>query len=179
MKKILTVVTIFLGLTLAPKPALALTEAGGSAVLRTRSSENQIDPRVEKLENYLKQHHSPLADYSQVFVTEADRYQIEWKLVPAITGLESSFGKRIPYNSYNAYGWANGNYYFDSWEQSIKHVTRVLKEKYYDRGLDTVSKIAPVYAPPSDTWTSKVNFFMNKIDSFSNTGSLEQLSLTI
>lgn len=138
------------------------------------------DSRAEKLENFLKNYRSPLVDYAAFFVEEADKYQIDWRLVPAITGVESTFGKQIPYNSYNAYGWANGAYRFKSWEDSIAHVTKTLREKYFDRGLDTPYKIGPVYAPPSKTWAGKVVYFMEKISARSGqANSPDSLELTI
>ena len=100
-------------------------------------------------------------------------------MVPAITGVESTFGKQIPTNSYNAYGWANGAYLFESWEQSIDHVSQVLKEKYVERGLDTPYKMGPVYAPPSKTWASKVVYFMNQIECFDELNCLADLNFTI
>lgn len=154
-------------LLISSQPAQAQPTAGGSALLKNEVlGISQPDARVEQLEEFLESYHSPLADYAPVFVEAADQYQIDWRLVPAITGVESTFAKRIPSNSYNAYGWANGAYSFESWEQSIDQVTRVLKEKYYDRGLDTPVKIGPVYAPPSQTWAGKVNFFIKKLDHF-------------
>jgi hypothetical protein len=84
--------------------------------------------------------------------------------VPAITGVESTFGKHIPYKSYNAYGWANGERKFDSWEDSIGHVSMSLRTKYLDKGAGTINKIAKRYAPPSITWAGKVKNIMGKID---------------
>jgi len=141
-----------------------LVMAGSSGVLK--SANIQPDERVEKLQAFLAKNDSPLASYAQDFVSMADKYQIDWKLVPAISGVESTFGKQIPYNSYNAYGWANGNYAFKSWQESIAIVSQTLREKYYNRGLDTPAKISHVYAPPSKTWGGKVNFFMQKIEDF-------------
>ena len=169
MKKILFILVLaaLVAASLISQPVQAqekLTMAGYSGVLK--SADIQVDSRVLKLEGFLAKYDSPLVPYAQDFITLADQYQIDWKLVPAITGVESTFGKQIPYNSYNAYGWANGNYAFKSWEDSIAIVTRALKEKYYNRGLDNPYKIGPVYAPPSQTWAGKVNFFMEKIEEF-------------
>jgi len=125
--------------------------------------EIKSDPREIILRNYLKNKNSPLADYTDDFIQAADEYNIDWRLIPAITGLESSFGKRIPINSHNAYGWANGTYYFDSWEKSIYTVAKTLREKYIDRGVISINQIGRVYAPPSSTWSSKVKYFMKDI----------------
>lgn len=125
------------------------------------------DYRVIKLRKYLESHNSPLSPYASEIVFWADYYQLDWRLVPAISGVESTFGKRIPRNSYNAYGWANGNYSFESWSQSVEVVSETLRTKYKDDGLVTLRQISRRYAPPSSTWTWKVNYFMNDIDTAS------------
>ncbi|MBI4153395.1 glucosaminidase domain-containing protein, partial [Candidatus Woesebacteria bacterium] len=145
--------------------------ADGSAQLR--KSQPKTDYRVGILKAYLSKHNSPLAPYAGYLVAIADKYNIDWRLVVAISGVESTFGKRIPYNSYNAYGWANGAYNFKSWEDSIELVTKTLREKYIDRGAPSIAKIARRYAPPSSTWAGKVKFFMKKIEPLPLTFTLE------
>lgn len=131
------------------------------------SIKKEKDTRVGQLQAYLASHYSPLTEMAEVFIQKADEYELpDWRLVPAISGVESTFGKHIPNNSYNAWGWANGAYAFTSWEDAIDIVTKALKQKYVDRGLDTPEKMSPVYAPPSKTWAGKVRFFMEKIDQF-------------
>ena len=177
-KKILSILIAFLAIFFLSQPALAQEKiAGGSAVLEKTIP--QADKRLTKLEKFLESYGSPLAEYAEVFIETADKYGLDWKLVPAITGVESTFGKQIPANSYNAYGWANGAFYFESWEQSIDIVSKALKEKYVDRGLDTPYKMGPVYAPPSKTWAYKVIYFMNKLDCFGELECFEALDFTI
>ena len=136
------------------------------------------DLRVEKLRRFLDFYNSPLANYAWNFVNAADKYSLDWKIIPAITGVESTFGKAIPTGSYNAYGWANGAYWFTSWEDSIEIVAKTLRVNYLDKGADTVEKIAPIYAPPSNTWAAKVRYFMEKIENFTPTNTLAlELSL--
>ena len=181
---ILIIFTAFWAFLLVPKTTQAadqLTMAGASGVLKNENdlgSDSQIK-KVRQLEAFLESYHSPLVPYAQVFIKTAEKYQIDWRLVPAITGVESTFGRQIPYHSYNAYGWANGKYSFSSWEESIERVTKTLKEKYIDRGLDNPYKIGPVYAPPSKTWAGKVDRFMKEIESFNDKNKITHLSLTI
>ena len=148
------------------KPALAdSTEAGISAVLKSKQINTvQFDYREYRLRKFLTKYNSPLTPYSKEFITTADYYGIDWRMVPAISGVESTFGKRIPQNSYNAYGWAGGNYRFESWPDSINIVNKTLREKYVNKGATSITKIARIYAPPSTTWGSKVQYFVNKID---------------
>lgn len=146
--------------------------AGASAQLKTEGS-GRDDYRIRILRTYLIKHNSPLAEHAEDFVAIADKYNIDWRLVAAISGVESTFGKRIPYHSYNAYGWANGAYTFKSWQDSIEIVSKTLREKYIDRGAPSISQIARRYAPPSSTWAGKVKFFMKKIEPFPVTFTLE------
>ncbi len=177
-KQIFAILIAFLAIFFFSKPVLAQEKvAGGSAVLETNLS--VPDRRVDKLKAFLESYDSPMADSAEAFVEIADKYGLDWKLVPAIAGVESTFGKNIPGGSYNAYGWANGAYAFESWEESIEVVSKALKEKYVDKGLDTPFKMGPVYAPPSKTWAYKVTYFMNKLECFGELECLEALDFTI
>ena len=139
-------------------------EAGSSAVLKAHSySEPVFDYREYTLRKFFSKFNSPLTPYSLTFIRTADYYGIDWRMVPAISGVESTFGKAIPVGSFNAYGWAGGNYYFESWTDSIKIVTKTLREEYVNRGATSVSKIARIYSPPSSTWGGHVNYFIGKI----------------
>ncbi len=152
MRKILTITLTLL--------IIALIKAGEVALAK----EEKIIQKKLILISYLRNKKSPLEEYTEKLILSAENNNIDWRLIPAITGVESSFGKRIPYNSYNAYGWANGEYKFDSWEESIEIVSQTLNKKYVQKGATNIDKIARIYAPPSTTWADKVKFFINQID---------------
>lgn len=137
--------------------------AGASASLRV-VGKGEVDTRSLRLKRFLDDQKSPLAKFAEVFVKYADINGLDWRLVPAISGVESSFGKRIPYGSYNAYGWANGTYRFGSWESSIEVVSRTLNEKYFAKGATTIEDIGRKYAPSNKFWAGRVKYFMKKID---------------
>ena len=154
--------------------------AGASALPKERLVEKEEDQRISQLRAYLDSQDSILAEYAPFFIQMADKYGLgEFNLdflVPAITGLESSFAKRYPQGSYNAYGWNSGNWYWHSWEESIEYVTRALRTKYIDRGADTIYKIGPIYAQ-SPTWAQRVSYFVQAIESFNPL--TERLAFTI
>ena len=77
--------------------------AGSSAALLKLPVQKETDSRTRILREFLKQYNSPLVPFAQDFVSIADKYSLDWKLVAAISGVESTFGKQIPYESYN--GW--------------------------------------------------------------------------
>lgn len=172
---LIILLTIFL--VLFPAPALATETAGASGMLKLTKAPK--DQRVEKLRGFLESQTSPLAPFAEDFVQKADEYQIDWRLLPAISGIESTFGKRYLAGTYNAYGWGGGLIRFQSWPDSIDQVSRALREKYYDRGLDTPYKINPVYCPPNKTWGGKVAFIMKEIDQFEPGLSLTEIKLSL
>ena len=156
-----------------PTPALAQEPEAGAAAQLTFG---QIlrDPRIDQLRAYLASHNSPMAEESVHFVSEADRLGLDWKLVAAIAGTESTFGKRVPPRSYNAWGWgiptgAQSGIAFGSWKQGITKVSEGLKYRYVDRGATSIEQIGRIYAA-SPRWAGNVRFFLSKIETFTPTG---------
>lgn len=138
-----------------------------SSRIKLVMNRKEADLRAVKLRRFLEARNSPLAEYAEYIVRCADRYRIDWRLVPAITGIESSFAI-LNAAPYNAYGWAGGRMAFGSWEESIEIVTRSLRENYINRGADTVGKIAPIYCPPNYIkWTGAVTNYMRQIEATS------------
>lgn len=129
-----------------------------------RKNIDSKDIRVIKLSKFFESYNSPLAVYADKFVIYADKYNLDWRLVAAISGVESTFGKQIPYGSYNAYGWAGGNFRFASWENSIQIVSKSLKEDYIEKGAPSLTRIGRRYCPPNPAWIWKVKLFMGKIE---------------
>ena len=86
---------------LIPQPAYAQDKATISSSNYQLPNVKQagFDTRVKVLTSYLKQYDSPLVPYAADFVETADKYNLDWRLVAAISGVESTFGKQIPYNS--------------------------------------------------------------------------------
>jgi len=159
-------VLFFFGSVLLPKNKVVLAKTiDGSAQIRSKTADSEeiVDSRYLLLTSYLRSKNSPLVDYSWEFIKAADRYQIDWRLIPGIVGLESYFGRRMVPDTYNGYGWAGGYYSFSSWEESIDYVASKLRENYYNRGLVSPELIGPVYAPPNPNWGGLVLSIMNKI----------------
>jgi len=165
MKNLITILA-FSALFLFNTDSVAAQVSVAESSANLRANVSIADTRVDTLEKFLEKYNSPLAPYSEVFIETADKYELDWRLIPAITGVESTFGKRIPHDSFNAYGWANGEYRFTSWEESIEIVGKALRTKYEDKGAVSINQIARRYAPPSSTWAGKVKFFMRKIEAY-------------
>lgn len=156
--------------------------AGSSAVLVTTSNTASEDYRTKILRKYLEQFDSPLAPYAGDFVENADKYNLNWKLVAAISGLESTFGQQIPYGTYNGWGWGiygTNRIYFSSWEDGIATVSEGLRVKYMDTwGAKDVWQIGRLYAT-SPTWAQRVTYFMNQIEAFRLRNPADTLSISV
>lgn len=125
---------------------------------------NEDKLKAQKIELFFRvnRNNAPLADYAEKFVEVANKYGLDYRLLPAIATIESSGGKNN-FRSYNAWGW--GNKGFSSFEEGIEVVAKGLKTGYIDKGRDTVEEIAPVYCPPNyKNWARSVNQFMNEIE---------------
>ena len=145
------------------KPNLA---SGSSAQLLPSHSVKERDSRVVVLSEFLAAYNSPLANLASVFVENADKYNLDWRLVAAISGVESTFGREIPYNSFNGWGWGiygDNMILFSSWEEGIQTVSEALRTNYIDKwGAKDVFAIGRFYAA-SPTWAQRVSYFMKKI----------------
>ena len=182
MKNLTTIVLSIIVFAFAAQPVMAdvLLVADSSAL--PNISVKKEDTRVTHLKNYLESHNSPLSDSAGHFVSEADRLGLDWKLVAAIAGVESTFGKRIPANSYNGWGWAvftgtSDGKHFKDWNDGITQVSEGLRYRYIDRGANSIEQIGRIYAA-SPVWSTKVRFFLQKIETF-EPSRVEHLAVTI
>jgi cell wall-associated NlpC family hydrolase len=104
------------------------------------------NPGVD-LASYLRGKGSPFADHVPALVDAANRYRVDPRLIVAISGGETSFGKagRGP-AVHNAWGIGPGRSY-GSWEESFDAVAKLLRTGYLDKGLTSIQKIQQKWAP--------------------------------
>lgn len=127
------------------------------------------DGRAANLQRFLRSINSPLFEYTDVIVEEADKHGYDYRVLVAIAMQESTGCKRIPENSYNCWGW--GIYgdtvtRFSSYEEGIRTVSSGIKRNYIDKGLITTEDIMRKYTPGSNgSWAWAVRHFFNRIES--------------
>ena len=162
----------------------AVSEAGTAATLAFhKATDVTFDTRASRLRMFLQSYDSPLAGEAETFVAEADKYNLDWKLVAAIAGVESTFGKQIPTGSYNGWGWgvftgATDGIHFNGWADGIAQVSEGLRKNYINRGAQNVYDIGWIYAANGDSWGSHVRYFIDKLESFTPT-EVAQLPVSI
>lgn len=129
-----------------------------------------MDERANILSQYLRSKGSPLVQHVPYFISAADRHGLDWRLLPAISGIETSFGKAGtgaagPFGYGSAKNWG-------STERAIDVAARGLADpKGYYRNARTIDQIAPIWAPPGASndaggnagWPSAVRQFFREL----------------
>ena len=169
---------------LIPQHAYAQEKASASSasIQIPETIQKGSDLRVKILAEFLKEQDSPLTSSAQDFVSYADKYNLDWRLVAAISGVESTFGKEIPPYSYNGWGWGvygDNVIRFNSWEDGIKTVSQGLRERYMNEwGGKDIYQIGAMYAS-SPAWAGHVELYLNRIDDFALRNPQDSLSLSL
>jgi len=96
------------------------------------------DPRLPLLEKFFESADAPAKEFSHVFLSEADHYELDWRLLPSISFVESTGGKAARNN--NMFGWDCGRAEFTSMTDGIRTVARHLgrAERYRDKDVDEI-----------------------------------------
>ncbi len=174
-KLLLISLLLILPFVLASKAYAADNSMGQNVQMSIQAG--QLDNRAIILHDYFAKYNSPLQDQAQNFIDAADKYNVDWKLVPAIAGAESTFGKQIP-GGFNGWGWGvygDQALYFKSWKDGIYTVTQGIREKYLNKGLTTPFEMNHVYAA-SPYWGGHVAYFVNDIQTFAKAYPTEQIA---
>ncbi|QQG43898.1 MAG: hypothetical protein HYW86_03440 [Candidatus Roizmanbacteria bacterium] len=119
------------------------------------------DSRAKNLKHFFRKYNSVLYEYADYIVKVSDKYEFDYRLLPAIAMQESNLCKYTPENSHNCWGW--GIYgdlttKFESYEKAIDAVALGIRTHYIDKGLLTASAIMQKYTPSSNgSWARGVN----------------------
>jgi len=126
--------------------------------------------KAEAIDAYFKEHDMPLFGMGMKMVEEAEKNNLDWRLLPAIAIRESTGGKfDCKKVSYNAFGWGSCKISFDSNEEAIETVARNLggnnpnTERHYAN--KNLKEILRAYNPPSivPKYAEQVISIMNAI----------------
>ncbi|MDX2151395.1 MAG: hypothetical protein SFV54_11730 [Bryobacteraceae bacterium] len=96
------------------------------------------DPRLHRIRTFFSQRNAPAQKYAAEFVRAADRHNLDWRLLPSISFLESGGGKAFKNN--NIFGWQNCERRFRSISHGIHTVAERLANSslYRDKDLDSM-----------------------------------------
>lgn len=135
-----------------------------------RQEQKAQKTKAEFINAYFAARKMPLSGLGMKMVLEAEKNNIDWRLLPAIAVRESTGGKnacdRVKNNSF---GWGSCKIGFDSNEHAIEIVAKNLggnnpkTAKHYDQ--KTIKQILRAYNPPSvvPRYAEQVMSIMNDI----------------
>ena len=110
--------------------------------------------KAEAIDAYFAEHDMPLEGNGMKMVVEADKNDLDWRLLPAITVRESTGGKNDCNKAkHNAFGWGSCKIGFKSDAEAIEVVAQNLggnnpkTAQHYDE--KTTKQILRAYNPPS------------------------------
>jgi hypothetical protein len=119
------------------------------------------DPRLALLRNFFRDYDCPAVVYSEEFLKAADAHNLDWRLLPSITLIETGGGREARSN--NLFGWDCGRAVFSSAPDAIHHVafnlarSRLYRNKSLDRKLRTYNTDA--------TYGARVKSVMRRLGS--------------
>lgn len=122
------------------------------------------DMRTVRLRSFFNRLRCPVAYLAQDFIDAADDNQLDWRLLPSISVVESGGGKAARNN--NIFGWNNGNQLFPTLRAGINQVAFKLGKSALYRDKDSAAKLH-VYNP-DESYAQTVIDVMNRISPVAN-----------
>lgn len=124
--------------------------------------------KADAIDAYFEARSMPLEGTGMTFVLIAEKYGLDWRLLPAIGVRESSGGKAAC--GYNAFGWGSCKLHnFHSYEEAIEAVGKNLgganpKTARYYAGTDSAKKLHYYNGTVEPTYPDEVLAIMDKFE---------------
>jgi hypothetical protein len=145
---------------------LSLPVHGSLCAEQKPAADYREDPRYDRLKKFFARFECPVRYQIGEFLEAADNNDLDWRLLPSLSLVESGGGKAAPHN--NLFGWNSGKAQFASFAASIHHVAYQLahspiyrkkslkgllatynpRESYGGKVMAVMTQIAPARALP-------------------------------
>lgn len=143
--------------------ALALTTAGAAGIAQAPilSMAQSLDPRISRLERFFRHYNCPQPYHVADYLRASDGYQLDYRLLPAISIRESQCGV-TEQRANNHWGYHPSRQSFSTVESGIYYVAHQLAEGYYYRGKTLQQKLF-VYNP-RPKYPAEIQSIMRQIE---------------
>ncbi len=131
-----------------------------------------LSKKAEIIDNYYKTRNMPLYGYGRKMVEEAEKNDLDWRLIPAISVIETTGGRHLcknPKAGNNPFGWGSCRIGFKSFDEAIEKIALNLggnnpKTAHHYEGKTTL-EIINKYNPPSivPDYSKKIFKVMNTL----------------
>ena len=137
------------------------------SLLEPEIQERVRDMRIDVLKAFFTRYESPLAKYAAEIVDNADKYGLDYRLLPAIAMQESTLCLKAPKDSNNCWGfgiYGKNKTAFPSYSEAIIAISKTIANDYHARGLVEPIQIMSKYTPSNDgEWAANVSYVMDRI----------------
>lgn len=153
--------------TFAPIVSLNVTRKVFAQATEVISAPKAVDTRADRINAYFGTWDLPLASHGEFMVEMADKYNLDWRLIPAIAMRESTGGKFACYN--NPFGWGSCKIKFDNFEEAIETLARNLagenpRTEMYYKDKTTEEKLHFYNGTVIKTYVREVVKIMDRIE---------------
>lgn len=97
------------------------------------------DPRLIRIRQYFIERDCPAHQYAEDFLLAADRHNLDWRLLPSLSMIESTGGKEARNN--NMFGWDNCDVRFNTHQEGIYKVASRLAQSPFYKGKSLDRKL--------------------------------------
>jgi len=118
------------------------------------------DQRLARLETFFQSFGCPAPHYATEYLGAADTYAIDYRLLPAISVLESTCGVHERLN--NRWGWASARKGFSSFRAGLEYIAHQLANGRYYKNKTLEEKVH-MYNPRPQ-YAQQLEKLMSKID---------------
>lgn len=129
------------------------------------------DNRKEVVINFLNRYNSPAKDKAEAILNIADRSNVDYKIIIAIAGTESSLWKNLNFK-WNAWGWGvwagkqHGDWKWDTFEQGLESFTgEFARSKYNGMDIEAISRAG---YNNSEHWRATTRYFYSELERLEN-----------
>jgi hypothetical protein len=163
----LAITTPMLGVTSIPSPTVVLSQNTIESQVITTPMDKIRKERADSIDKFFASRNAPLEGYGMKFVEEAEDNDIDWRLLAAISVIESNGGKQACKKADNSVlGYGSCKMSFKSIDESIELVSMKISgntSKYYHDQM-TTSQILKKYNSVIPSYVQKVTKVMKMID---------------
>ena len=149
------------------RPLLVVVLAACPLMAQVPLEWDATSPDAAQIDAYLQQKNSAMAGIGAALDSLARKYNLDPRLIVAISGAETTFGKHICAEN-NAWNWFHRGSCppstFVSYEEGLQHVTKFMRRSYLNKGYTTVPLIREKYCTSGcDNWVPLVTRFQQEM----------------
>lgn len=163
--------SLSLGAFTASVDQFVATQSDDQALsVQDKAIQLEREDHAAKIDAYFAAGDMPLEGYGMKMVLEAEKHDLDWRLIPAIAVRESTGGLHACKKAaFSAFGWGSCKISFKSYDHAIEVIATNLggdnpkTARFYDN--KSVKDILETYNPPNvvPTYAKEVIAVMNKI----------------